>query len=201
VREATAKDIAQSAATAKKATLILGRQFGAPVRQEGEVVGRLTARISPDQVIRRVLGRATDDRSEIPFAIDTEGTLYTRTTDERSQLELIAETQPVVQKLLMKLLSQGLSATQNHVVMLGRQTAQERLAWFLLRIMQRSDDNPNLDLPMSRLDIADYLGLTIETVSRGISQFKRLQLITDTLKADIQRELLAHATPANSARP
>jgi CRP/FNR family nitrogen fixation transcriptional regulator len=62
--------------------------------------------------------------------------------------------------------------------MLGRQTAQERLAWFLLRIMQRSDDNPHLDLPMSRLDIADYLGLTIETVSRGISQFKRQQLIT-----------------------
>jgi CRP/FNR family nitrogen fixation transcriptional regulator len=96
----------------------------------------------------------------------------------RSQLELIAETRPIVQKLLMKLLSQGLSATQNHVVMLGRQTAQERLAWFLLRIMQRSDDNPHLDLPMSRLDIADYLGLTIETVSRGISQFKRQQLIT-----------------------
>jgi CRP/FNR family nitrogen fixation transcriptional regulator len=95
----------------------------------------------------------------------------------RSQLELISETQPAVQKLLMSLLSKGLSATQNHVVMLGRQTAQERLAWFLLRIMQRSDDNPNLDLPMSRLDIADYLGLTIETVSRGISQFKRKQLI------------------------
>jgi CRP/FNR family nitrogen fixation transcriptional regulator len=95
----------------------------------------------------------------------------------RSQLELTAETQPAVQRLLMNLLSKGLSATQDHVVMLGRQTAQERLAWFLLRIMQRSDDNPNLDLPMSRLDIADYLGLTIETVSRGISQFKRKQLI------------------------
>jgi CRP/FNR family nitrogen fixation transcriptional regulator len=96
----------------------------------------------------------------------------------RSQLELAAETQPAMQKLLMGILSKGLSATQNHVVMLGRQTAQERLAWFLLRIMQRSDDNPNLDLPMSRLDIADYLGLTIETVSRGISQFKRKQLIS-----------------------
>jgi CRP/FNR family nitrogen fixation transcriptional regulator len=95
----------------------------------------------------------------------------------RAQLELIAETQPAVQRLLMSLLSKGLSATQNHVVMLGRQTAQERLAWFLLRIMQRSDDNPSLELPMSRLDIADYLGLTIETVSRGISQFKRKQII------------------------
>jgi CRP/FNR family nitrogen fixation transcriptional regulator len=96
----------------------------------------------------------------------------------RAQLESSAETHPGVQKLLMNLLSKGLSATQNHVVMLGRQTAQERLAWFLLRIMQRTDDNPNLDLPMSRLDIADYLGLTIETVSRSISQFKRKQLIS-----------------------
>ena len=96
----------------------------------------------------------------------------------RAQLELTAETEPGVQKLLMNLLSKGLTATQNHVVMLGRQTAQERLAWFLLRIMQRSDDNPNLDLPMGRLDIADYLGLTIETVSRSISQFKRKHLIS-----------------------
>jgi CRP-like cAMP-binding protein len=62
--------------------------------------------------------------------------------------------------------------------MLGRQTAQERLAWFLVGIMGRSDDDTNLELPMSRLDIADYLGLTIETVSRGISQFKRQRLIT-----------------------
>jgi CRP/FNR family nitrogen fixation transcriptional regulator len=96
----------------------------------------------------------------------------------RAQLELAAETQPALQKLLMGILGKGLSATQNHVVMLGRQTAQERLAWFLLRIMRRSGDNPNLDLPMSRLDIADYLGLTIETVSRGISQFKRKRLIS-----------------------
>jgi CRP/FNR family nitrogen fixation transcriptional regulator len=95
----------------------------------------------------------------------------------RAQLDLLAETQIGVQRLLMSLLSKSLCATQNHVVMLGRQTAQERLAWFLLNLMERSDDNTDLDLPMSRLDIADYLGLTIETVSRGISQFKRQHLI------------------------
>jgi CRP/FNR family nitrogen fixation transcriptional regulator len=96
----------------------------------------------------------------------------------RAQLDLIAETQIRMQKLLMSLLSNSLSATQNHVVMLGRQTAQERLAWFLLNLSERSSDNADLDLPMSRLDIADYLGLTIETVSRSISQFKRQQLIS-----------------------
>ena len=96
----------------------------------------------------------------------------------RSQLELIAETKPAVQKLLMSMLCKSLSATQNHIVMLGRQTAQERLAWFLLRVSERLDDSTTLELPMSRLDIADYLGLTIETVSRGISDFKRRNFIT-----------------------
>jgi len=90
VRGPTPNEIARSAATAKKATLILGRQFGAPVRQEGEVVGRLTARISPDQVIQRVLGGAADDRSEIPFAIDREGTLYARNTVDQESLQRLS---------------------------------------------------------------------------------------------------------------
>jgi serine phosphatase RsbU (regulator of sigma subunit) len=87
VRGATAKDIQSAADTAKKTTLLLGRSFEAPVRQQGELVGQLTARISPDQVIRRILGSAAEDRSEIPFAIDREGTLYTRNGDERGKLE------------------------------------------------------------------------------------------------------------------
>jgi len=96
----------------------------------------------------------------------------------RAQLDRIAETRPAVQKLLMAMLCKGLRTTQNHLVMLGRQTAQERLAWFLLSIMARSDDDTDLHLPMSRLDIADYLGVTIETVSRTLSQFKKYGLIS-----------------------
>ena len=95
VREATPTDLAKSAATAKKTALLLGRRFEAPVRKEGEVVGQLTARISPEQVIRRVLGGATEDRSEVPFALDREGTLYTRTPQERTQLETLGIPQRV----------------------------------------------------------------------------------------------------------
>jgi serine phosphatase RsbU (regulator of sigma subunit) len=87
VRGTTAKDLQRAAASAKKTALLLGRSFEAPVRQQGEVVGQLTARISPEQVIRRILGSAADDRSEIPFAVDREGNLYTRTPDERAQLD------------------------------------------------------------------------------------------------------------------
>jgi CRP-like cAMP-binding protein len=96
----------------------------------------------------------------------------------RRRLEALAESRPAVQRLLMSMLCKGLAATQEHVVMLGRQTAYERLAWFLLRIKERNGGTDEIDVPMSRQDIADYLGLTIETVSRGISEFKRRQYIS-----------------------
>jgi serine phosphatase RsbU (regulator of sigma subunit) len=90
MREATPRELASSDARAKKTALLLGRHFEAPVRKQGEVVGQLTARISPDHVIRRVLGGATEDRSEVPFALDREGTLYTRNNQERAQLDNLA---------------------------------------------------------------------------------------------------------------
>lgn len=86
IRHVTQKDVEKAVDTAKKTSLILGRKFQAPVRSEGELVGQLTARISPDQVIRRILGSA-EDGSEIPFALDREGTVYTRTPAERARLD------------------------------------------------------------------------------------------------------------------
>lgn len=70
----------------KKSALILGRTFNAPVRKEGEVVGHLTAKIRPNEVIQRILGSSEEEGGEIPFAVDREGTLYTRNDLERTQL-------------------------------------------------------------------------------------------------------------------
>ncbi|HVG25361.1 MAG TPA: SpoIIE family protein phosphatase [Thermoanaerobaculia bacterium] len=95
VREATTKDIEKSASTAKKSTLILGRKFNAPVRSGGELIGEISARISPEQVIRRVLGSATEDGSEVPFALDREGTVYTRGPEDRATLDRLGVPQRV----------------------------------------------------------------------------------------------------------
>lgn len=60
---------------------------------------------------------------------------------------------------------------QDHLVMLGRRTARERVAGFLIAIAQRSSSD-QANLVMGRQDIADYLGLTIETVSRMLTQLQ-----------------------------
>ncbi|WP_421937507.1 helix-turn-helix domain-containing protein [Phenylobacterium sp.] len=60
---------------------------------------------------------------------------------------------------------------QDHVVMLGRKSARERVASFLMSIAERGD-NDHADLAMGRQDMADYLGLTIETVSRMLTQLQ-----------------------------
>jgi CRP/FNR family nitrogen fixation transcriptional regulator len=59
----------------------------------------------------------------------------------------------------------------------GRKSALEKIATFLLDLSARLSENGQLDLPMSRIDIADHLGLTIETVSRTLTQLERQQVI------------------------
>jgi CRP/FNR family nitrogen fixation transcriptional regulator len=66
-----------------------------------------------------------------------------------------------------------LSNAQGRALMLGRMTASERVAAFLLEMFELPDPTRVFDLPASRNDIADYLGLTIETVCRILSAFKR----------------------------
>ncbi len=97
----------------------------------------------------------------------------------RSRLDRLGDARHDVQQSLMNVLSRDLWAAQNHVVMLGRQSAKERLVSFLLALVERvgAKNGDALDMPMSRQDIADYLGLTIETVCRTISDLKRTRYI------------------------
>ena len=72
----------------------------------------------------------------------------------------------------------SLGRTQEHMLLLGRKNAAEKLAAFLLDMAERVPAGDGIDLPMTRYDIADYLGLTIETVSRTLSQLERQSAIS-----------------------
>ena len=82
---------------------------------------------------------------------------------------------PCLQSLVMRAILDELHQTQCQVMALGRLSAQERVAQFLFNMRNRIGVGVDgaFDLPMSRQDIADHLGLTIETVSRVISRLKR----------------------------
>jgi CRP-like cAMP-binding protein len=86
----------------------------------------------------------------------------------------LAEENPAVRIQLLCHLSANLMTAQQHLFVLGCQKARERVASFLLRLADRSDlaCGDRLDLPMSRQDIADHLGLTVETISRTITSLR-----------------------------
>ena len=73
---------------------------------------------------------------------------------------------------------QSLAQAQGHSLLLGRRGAMEKVASFLLTWATHSADRHIVHLAMTRQDIADYLGLTIETVSRSLSQLERDGVIT-----------------------
>jgi CRP/FNR family nitrogen fixation transcriptional regulator len=78
---------------------------------------------------------------------------------------------------LLPMALQSLLRAQEHLLVLGRQNAVERVAVFLLEMSERQGGLRQVELPMSRTDIADYLGLTIETVSRALTRLKQRGVI------------------------
>lgn len=90
----------------------------------------------------------------------------------RSSLDQLASTEPRLAKGFRSLICLRLLAAQQHLVLLGRKNAVERIASFLLEMAERNGDADHISLPMTRCDIADHLGLTTETVSRTFSHLR-----------------------------
>ena len=93
-----------------------------------------------------------------------------------------AESHPQLERELYRLAAHELAAAQTQMVLLGRKTAEERLASFFITLLARAEKSTGegvrlIDLPMSRIDIADYLGLTKETVSRILATLKSKRVI------------------------
>lgn len=96
----------------------------------------------------------------------------------RSRLAALTQDDPAFREQVMLAMLRSLERAQEHMLLLGRKTAQEKMATFLLDMAERiSNDDEHFDLPMQRSDIADHLGLTIETVSRTLTRFAKDGLI------------------------
>jgi CRP/FNR family transcriptional regulator len=99
----------------------------------------------------------------------------------RRQFENFVDDHPDVERRLRAMASNELAAAQDQMVLLGRKTALERVASFLLGLIRRQEqlgrDGKAIRLTMTRNDIADYLGLTTETVSRTLTGLRHQGVI------------------------
>ena len=106
----------------------------------------------------------------------------------RPRLRLLLDDFPVLEKRLLETACNELAAAQEQMLLLGRKTARERVASFL---MARSGaeapcgGSDRVKLPMTRAEIADYLGLTIETVSRTFSKFRAEKRISTPSNSEV----------------
>jgi CRP/FNR family transcriptional regulator, anaerobic regulatory protein len=95
----------------------------------------------------------------------------------RNAFVSLVDEKPHLLRKLHEFACRDMRTAREQMVLLGRKTAEERVAAFLLTMRERwarvSHCSVTVPLPMSRVDIADYLGLTIETVSRTISKLAR----------------------------
>ena len=95
----------------------------------------------------------------------------------KNKQDLFAGNDALLSRELLSFAMRGMARAQDHSLLLGRRSAVEKVVAFLLDWAEKSADQKTISLAMSRQDIADYLGLTIETVSRTLSQLERDAMI------------------------
>lgn len=114
----------------------------------------------------------------------------------RARLEQLLARSPELGARLLNFARRELACAHEQMLVLGRMSPLERVASFLLRLSQAAEDRgetgERLALPMSRLDIADHLGLTIETVSRCFTKLRKARIIdlphaSDVVLLDAER--------------
>ncbi|HEX7681102.1 MAG TPA: SpoIIE family protein phosphatase, partial [Thermoanaerobaculia bacterium] len=80
----------------RHASLLFGYKFNVPLRKQGTIVGHISAQVSTQEVVRRVLGVHGDDSDEITFAVDRDNNVYTRNPDDRQTLDRLGITERVL---------------------------------------------------------------------------------------------------------
>lgn len=124
-------------------------------------------------------------RTEIDFDV-TATTDVTLCCFSRKPFEKLVDETPHVAHRLMELALDELDAARDWMLLLGRKTAREKIATFIQMFVRRTNIDPafgdlhHVNMPMTRDQIANYLGLTLETVSRQFSRLKKDGVITFT---------------------
>ena len=113
-----------------------------------------------------------DNTAERVFSADAVGDVIVIRYSRRATDRLIDE-MPQLARYLCDMVLRDLAHAQTRMLLLSRMTAPERVVSFVLEMSERGETKRAIEVPMSRTDIADYLGLTIETVCRVLSSFKR----------------------------
>lgn len=97
-------------------------------------------------------------------------------------LDDLAGSMPKLRQQVMRLMSQEITSDQEMILLLSKKTAEERLAYFIYNLAQRYGSRgfspKSFHLTMTRGDIANYLGLTVETISRLLGRFQKANLIS-----------------------
>jgi len=125
-------------------------------------------------IVGDVLGLA----DEGCYAYSAEGLSHAKLCSfDRERLETLLEAYPKMERRLLSMASHEIATAHEQMLLLGRKTAKEKIASFLIGFRERAaarglKANP-VHLPMSRADLGDFLGLTMETVSRTFSRLRK----------------------------
>lgn len=99
-----------------------------------------------------------------------------RSIDKNSAYRRLRD-EPALAPQLVSLMSQELENARDQIAVLNRRSAIEKLAAFILELHRHQGESGTVEIPLSRTDIADFLGLTIETVSRNLTKLKAKGII------------------------
>jgi CRP/FNR family nitrogen fixation transcriptional regulator len=126
---------------------------------------------------RDFFGFTTADEYDYTVEAIAEGTIVAKYA--RRRVEMLADSDPQVARELRQVAFDALARLQTQLLTLGRITATEKVSAFILdmagRLTRSRDDS--VALPISRYDIADYLAVSVETVSRSLTELKQRGLI------------------------
>jgi CRP/FNR family nitrogen fixation transcriptional regulator len=138
-------------------------------------------------------GLAFGDQSDATVEAVAENTVVA--SYPRPRIEVLAESDPKIARELRDIAFKALSRMETQLLILGRITALEKVGSFLLEMSARlsNGDTERIALPISRYDIADYLGVSVETVSRALSHLKQrgaIKLLSTRTVSIVHRDVL-----------